>query len=143
MSTERNKAVVRDYLLEVWGNGRLELLDDIMLEDAVEGALPQIPGLNGRETIKAIIGGARSALPDVTFTIHDLIAERDRVTARLTFTATHQGEFMGAPPSGRRIKVDGAAIYRLSGGRIAEIWNFTDMLGMMQQLGLIPVPEAA
>ena len=60
-----------------------------------------------------------------------------------TMTATHQNEFMGVPATGKQIAVTGAAIYRLANGKIVEIWNFLDTLALMQQLGLIPTPEAA
>ena len=143
MSTEANKTIVQNYFEQVWNNGRLDYLDHCLAEDAVEHPEQQIPGLNGRDSLKAIIGGARESLPDVEITLHDLIAEGSKVVTRYTMTATHQNAFMGAPATGKQLAVTGAAIYRLADGKIVEIWNFLDTLGLMQQLGLIPTPEAA
>lgn len=143
MSTEANKTIVQNYFEQVWNNGRLDYLDDCLAEDVVEHPAQQIPGLNGRDSLKAIIGGARGSLPDIEITLHDSIAEGSKVVSRYTMTATHQNEFMGAPPTGKHLTVTGAAIYRLAGGRIVEIWNFIDTLGLMQQLGVVPTPEAA
>lgn len=143
MSTEANKEIVQNYFEQVWNNGRFDYLDECLAEDVVEHGAPQIPGLNGRDALKAIIGGARGSLPDINITLHDLIAESDKVVTRYTMTATHQNEFMGAPPTGKQISVSGVAVYRLANGQFAEIWNFLDTLGMMQQLGVIPTPQAA
>lgn len=143
MSTEVNKAIVQGYFEEAWNNGTLDHLDQCLAMDVVEHGAPQIPGLNGRDALKVIIGGARASLPDIEIALHDLIAEGDKVVTRYTMMATHQNEFMGAPPTGRQLMVEGAAIYRLADGEIVEIWNFLDSLSLMQQLGVVPTPEAA
>jgi len=143
MSTESNKTIVTDYFEKVWNNGRLDFLDECLAADVVEHPEQQIPGMNGRDSLRVIIGGARESLPDIKITLHDVIAEGDKAVVRYTMTATHQNEFMGAPPTGKKLAIPGTAIYRLAGGKIMEIWNFPDTLGMMQQLGLIPTPEAA
>jgi steroid delta-isomerase-like uncharacterized protein len=143
MSTEANKAIVQDYYDHVWNNGRLEYLDELLAEEVVEHPAQQIPGLNGRDSLKAIIGGARGSLPDMEITVHDLVAEGSKVVTRYSMTATHRHEFMGAPATGKQLATTGVAIFRLTGGRIVEIWNFLDTLGLMQQLGLIATPEAA
>ena len=143
MSTESNKASVQGYFEQVWNNGRLDFLDECLAEDVVEHPEQPIPGLNGRYALKAIIGGVRGSLPDVEIVLHDLFAEGSKVGTRYTMTATHQNEFMGAPPTSKQLEVTGAAIFLLAGGKIVEIWNFLDTLGLMQQLGLIPTPEAA
>ena len=67
----------------------------------------------------------------------------DEVWARSRTTGTHQGEFYGIPPTGKQINQSGATFYRLSNGRISEIWLLADTMGLMQQLGVIPTPEAA
>lgn len=143
MSAESNKAVVHGYFEQVWNNGRLDHLEECLTGDVFEHNAPQIPGLSGRDALKAIIGGARASLPDAQITVHDVIAEGDRVVARYTMKATHQHEFMGVPATGKQLTLTGVAVYRLSGGQIAEIWNFADNLALMQQLGLVPAPAAA
>ncbi len=143
MSTEVNKMIVQNYFEQVWNNGRLDYLDECLAEDVVEYPEQQIPGLNGRDSLKASIGGARESLPDIEITLRDLIAEGTKVATRYTMTATHQNEFMGVPATGKQLTVKGAAIYHLAGGKIFEIWNFLDTLGLLQQLGLVPTPEVA
>lgn len=143
MSSETNKAIVKRYIEEVWNNGRLDLMEELFVEDATEHGIPQIPGLSGRDSLKAIIGGAREILADIQLTLHDLMAEGDKVVARYSYQATHQGEFMGVPGTGKTLTTTGAAIYRLAGAQIVELWNFPDNVSIMQQLGLVPTPEAA
>ncbi|HLX55642.1 MAG TPA: ester cyclase, partial [Ktedonobacteraceae bacterium] len=93
-----------------------------------------------REAQKQRIAGFHKAIPDLTFAIDDLFAEGDRVVFRITLRGTHQGVFMGAAPTGKQITVTAIDIARLEDGKIVEHWGEMDMLGMMQQLGLIPKP---
>lgn len=143
MSTATNKAIVSRYMEQVWNNGRLDLIEEFLAKDVVEHGVPQIQGLNGRDSLKAIIGGVRNALPDVQLTLHEVIAEGDKVVTHWTMKATHQGELMGVPATGKQLTNTGTTIYQLAGARIVEIRNFADNLGLMQQLGVIPTPEAA
>jgi predicted ester cyclase len=69
-----------------------------------------------------------------------MIGEGDKVTTRKTFHGTHEGEFMGIPPTGRRVSMSLIDIVRISEGRVVEHWSVGDNLGMMQQLGVIPQP---
>jgi predicted ester cyclase len=82
----------------------------------------------------------RQAFPDSYFTIEDMIAEGDKVVTRKTFHGTHEGEFMGIPPTRRRVSISLIDIVRIAGGRVVEHWSLADNLGMMQQLGVIPQP---
>jgi predicted ester cyclase len=79
-----------------------------------------------------------TALPDQHYTLEDLIAEGDKVVHRFTMRATHQGEIMGIPPSGKVVTVTGIYISRFAGGKFVEDWRAVDDLGLMQQLGVIP-----
>src|SRR5215216_2085661 len=80
----------------------------------------------------------RRGFPDLESTIEDLIAERDKVVAHWRAQATHQGEYMGIPPTGNRVNFRGISIYRIEGGQIAESWGISDELGLMRQIGAIP-----
>ena len=82
----------------------------------------------------------RQAFPDLHVTVEDLIAEGDRVAARLRFRGTHLGELDGIAPTGRRVDCTGIVISRIEEGKIAEDWANFDDLGMMQQLRLVPKP---
>jgi steroid delta-isomerase-like uncharacterized protein len=81
------------------------------------------------------------AFPDAQITVEDQIAEGDKVVTRWTGRGTHQGEFMGVPPSGNRVEIAGMTLDRFSRGKIAESWTNYDALGMMQQIGAMPSPE--
>jgi len=81
----------------------------------------------------------RTAFPDVHFTIEDQIAEGDRVVTRWTARGTHQGPLVGIPPTSKQVTMSGIAIYRLVDGKIVEQWGVNDMLGLLQQLGVVPI----
>lgn len=82
----------------------------------------------------------RSAFPDLRFSVQDMVAEGEKVATRVGISATHEGELLGIPLSGRRLSFTAMELYRLEGGKIAEQWVNVDTLGMMQQLGAIPAP---
>jgi len=75
---------------------------------------------------------------DICFSIDDMIAEQDKVLKRFTLTGTHIGDFMGIPPSGKRLTLTGLTIGRISNGQIVEDWEGADWLGWQQKLGIIP-----
>ena len=128
MSIEENKALVRREQAELWNHtGNLDAAAELFAPDRVEDA-------------KQEAANVRGGFPDLESTIEDLIAERDKVVAHWRAHATHQGEYMGIPPTGNRVNFTGISIYRIEGGKIAESWSVSDLLGMMQQLGVIPTP---
>ena len=92
------------------------------------------------EGIKIVTAMFRGAFPDSYFTVEDMIAEGDKVATRKTFHGTHEGEFMGIPPSGRSVSMGLIDIVRIAEGRVVEHWSEGDSLGLMQQLGVIPQP---
>ncbi|MDX1522801.1 MAG: ester cyclase [Anaerolineae bacterium] len=137
--SDENKAVVRRFFQEVFDNGNLEAIDQLMAADVVDHELP--PGLPpGREGTKAFLGMFLSAFPGMKMTIEDEMADGDKVVTRWTVTGTHTGELMGIPPTNKQVTVAGIDINRVAGGQIAEHWGQFDQMGMMQQLGVIPTP---
>jgi predicted ester cyclase len=82
----------------------------------------------------------RGAFPDFKVTIDDLIAEGDKVVIRATWNGTQKGEFMGIPPTGKRVSFGVIDIIRMAGGKAVEHWGQMDSMGMMQQLGVAPAP---
>jgi steroid delta-isomerase-like uncharacterized protein len=82
-----------------------------------------------------------TALPDLRFTVDDIIAEGDKVAVRWTVTGTHKGAFMGILPTNKKITYWAIEINRLSNGKIVESWSRTDTLSLMQQLGVVPTPK--
>ena len=144
MQTETNKTVSRRFFEEAFGKGKLNLLDEIIASDHVNtgpGTLPELP--TGPEGAKQLVTVYRNAFPDLHFTIDEQIAEGDKVVTRWTVEGTHQGELAGIPPTNKSTTVTGIVVDRLANGKIAESWGIFDQFGMMQQLGVIPMPEAA
>ena len=144
MLTETNKTVSRRFFDEVFGKGKLNVLDEIIAKDNVNSGPGSLPGLpTGPEGAKQLITIYRNAFPDVHFTIDEQIAEGDKVVTRWTALGTHQGELAGIPATGKSSTVTGIAVDRLVNGKITESWGIFDEFGMMQQLGVIPTPELA
>jgi steroid delta-isomerase-like uncharacterized protein len=82
-----------------------------------------------------------AAFPDFAVTVEDAVAEGDKVALRVTIRGTHQGALMGTPPTGKPIAISGMSLWRIADGKIVERWESADMLGLMQQLGVIPSPQ--
>lgn len=136
-----NKDVVHRLHGEIWSEGNLELVDEIVAEDYVEHN-PTVPHeARGPTDYKQSVELFRTAFPDLTLTEEDTIAEGDRVVSRVTVQGTHEGEFLGVDPSGKTVEVEGIVINRLEGGRLVESWPLADMLSLMQQLGAVPEAE--
>jgi steroid delta-isomerase-like uncharacterized protein len=138
MSTEENKTLAR-RLFEIFGTGDLALADELIAADVIDHqALPGMPP--GREGFKQFVSIFHAAFPDLHVTVEDLIAEGDKVVGRTTMRGTHQGEFMGIPPTGKQCTISGIDIIRFANGQVVEHWGNSDDLGLMQQLGVIPAP---
>ncbi len=136
MSMEDNKTLIRRYQ-EAYNRNELDELAEILSPSMVmHNFLPGLPP--SLENARQIHLMAVKAYPDFHTQIDDLLAEGDKVVMRSTLTGTHQGEFMGVPPSGVNIKVTGISIFRIANGKIVEHWGEEDSLGWLQQIGAIP-----
>ena len=136
--SEENKAIVRRQEEEVFTQGNLDAADEIYAPNYV-GHDPSNPeDIRGLEAAKQAAADYRKAFPDLQVTVEDLIAEGDKVAARVRFRGTHQGELEGIAPRGKRVESTGIIISRIEGGKIAEDWANFDDLGLMRQLGAIP-----
>jgi predicted ester cyclase len=82
-----------------------------------------------------------AAFPDAVVTVEDIMGEGDKVVARIKMNGTHKGTYLGMAPTGKKFSIEAIGIYRIAGGRIAEVWSVSDALGMMQQIGAIPTPS--
>ncbi len=135
-----NKELVRRYPEEVISEGNLDLVDEIIADDYVEynSAVPE--PIHGPEGVKEYVSMLRTAVPDIECGVEDLIAEGDKVVRRDRATGTVEGEFMGIEPTGKEAVVEGHHIHRIEDGQIVETWAQNDMLGLMQQLGVVELP---
>ena len=93
---------------------------------------------NGREPVKKMVASLHKAFADLAVTTDDVVAEGDRVVARVTITGTHKGRFLGVEPTGKAITIRSIDIWRIEDGRLKEHWDVVDRLDFMQQLGLVP-----
>ena len=138
--SEQNKALFRRFI-DDFNKQNVNVVDELMAADFVEHnpAPNQAPGLEG---MKEMMGMFFSAFPDLHSTIEDMVSEEDKVALRWRVEGTHTGEFMGVPPSNRKITLDVTEIFRIENGQLVEAWDQFDRLGLMQQIGAIPMPEA-
>jgi len=140
MSTEQNKALVRQMVEEMFNRGNIGRADEFLAPDFIEREeLP--PGMpRDREGVKQLTAMLRGAFPDFRATIDDMVAEGDKVVMRMTWRGTHKGEFMGIPPTGKSVSFGVIDIIRIAGGKFVEHWGQMDSMALMQQLGAIPAP---
>jgi steroid delta-isomerase-like uncharacterized protein len=142
MSVEDNKALIREIIEEVWNKGNLAAVDRYFAPDYVDHT--PFPGQGpGPEGYRQVVTTIREAFPDLHLTLGDILAEGDKVAFRYTMEGTHQGGFMGIPPTGKPFSVGGMIIARVVDDKALERWANLDTLGLMQQLGVIPSPEQA
>lgn len=133
MSIEENKLVVRRFIDEVFVRGDAEAVDALADPDFVPhswGAMKP-----GTASLKEAVKRVSAGLSDVSMKIEDMIAEGDKVAVRLTAHATHRGEFMGMPATGKSYTISETHIFTVKNGKVTEHWRDADMLGLMKQLG--------
>ena len=141
MSTEQNIVLVRRIFEEGINQNKPGIFDELIALSYVNHDIPApAPGLEG---FKMVIGMFLAAFPDMRVTIEEELAEDNKVITRGYFTGTHKGDFQGVPPTGKQIKVKYIDIWLVENDKLVENWVRLDELGMVQQLGVIPVPGAA
>ena len=141
-TAERNKDVIRRLFAEA-DRGHLEVIEACYSPDYVDHTPSPIRGLaSGRAGVRKAFALFQRAFPDTRHTLEDLIAEGDRVVARVSARGTHTGPIFGHAPTGRVVTLMGIAIYRLVDGRIAERWAAEMGAGVLDQVG-VAVPGSA
>lgn len=142
MSTEDNKRIARRFL-QVWGQASLETVDELAAPDlSVFYPLMNAP-IEGPAAFKQHMARVHTAVPDGAMDIEEEIAERDKVVVRWRFRGTHQGEYLGRPPTGKQVTWTGITIYRIVDGKVVEERGEEDTLALVQQLGMIPTSGSA
>lgn len=134
MSLEENKSIVRRWI-EAYNKRNLDF-DEFIAPDYVDHT-NQVD----RDGLKQLFDMGLKAYPDWHETIEDIIAEGDKVWVRLSYTGTHKGEFMGLPPTGKKVTSTAVDIYRIVDGKLAEYWNVTDTVNIFKQIGAIAITE--
>jgi steroid delta-isomerase-like uncharacterized protein len=126
MTVEENKAIAR-RIYEIITTGEFDRAEEIVDGEAPDNELrPDDPPAKLIDTFKETFSEAREAFPDLTISIEDVMAEGDRVTARVTMRGTHRGEFQGIAPTGKRVEVRAIDMFRIEDGKIMEHWGHAD-----------------
>lgn len=141
MTIESNKATARSIYEELFNRRNPNYLDQITTANYTVHA-PGMPGGAGLEVAKGGTLMFLTALPDLVHTLDDLVAEGDRVISRWHAHGTHKGTLMDIPPTARPVTLSCITILRFENGKLAEEWAQMDMMGLMQQLGVMPAPTA-
>lgn len=139
--SDSNKEIVRRYFEEVLGAGDFDVVSALV--DATYDNHSLMRDDTGFVGLRNRLTALRTAFPDLSVELHDLIAEDDKVVARWTLRGTHEGPFNeglynNLEPTGRSIAMSAITIFRLAGGKIVECWNERDRLGRLQQIGVLP-----
>ena len=144
MSTEENKAIVRRYFEEAWNQNKGTEVDEYIATKWIHHS-GTVTWSHGPEPDGEVRKTWRSGFPDFHYQLEELIAERDLVAVRVTFTGTHTGMFrLGSrtlPPSGQPIREAEMFFFRIADGKIVESWATWDRLNFFQQLGAVSAPE--
>ena len=141
MSVEENKAISRRFTEEFINKKRQDVLPELLSPDCVthDATFPgSVDSAMERFRSRAF---SRTSFPDLHSTIEEMIAEGDMVVQRVTGRATHQGEFMGIPPTGKQVTWRGIIIHRIVDGKIVDIRAMRDTQGILEQLRADPAPE--
>lgn len=137
---DESKRITRWLIEEAYNNGRLDVVDEPFVPDAVIHDPALQHDVVGVGAIKDMIGAFRRAFPDFAKAIQDQIADGDLVAVRWTARGTHNGDLWGIAATGKEVTFSGVSLYRFAIGRITESWSNWDTIGLMQQLGVIPSP---
>jgi steroid delta-isomerase-like uncharacterized protein len=140
-NTEKNKQHVRRAVEEIWNGARYEKMEEYVSRNFVGHATSTSQEVEGAEGAKQFFIELRNAFPDIHFTITDQVAEGDKVVTFWEAKGTHMGDFKGLPPTGKHFRITAIDIDRLEHGKVVECWTNMDALGLLQQLGVVPVPE--
>jgi len=131
------KEATKRYGEEVFNQGNLATADELLADDVVDhDPAPGQPA--GAEGMKQFATMLRGAFPDLHAEIDEIIEEGDIVAFRYTVSGTHEGEFNGIAPTGRKIQVRAMEFLRFSDGKMVERWGVTDQIGLLEQLGALP-----
>lgn len=132
---DENRNIVTRYFEEVWNQGKLDTLDELLSAECINhnpGFKKTKPGLDG---LKSIVSAIRKGFPDLKYIIEKMVVMDDYVAVHVIVTGTHMGEFFGISPIGKIIKVYQMQFERIANGKIIEHWRVTDDLSLMKQLG--------
>lgn len=137
MTQMENKTFMTHFIEEVINNKNLDAVNHLVAADFMEHV--PFPGQGpGREGLKFVLDSMFTGFPDMNWTVQEQVAEGEKVVTRFTWTGTHQGEFMGIPPTNKKVEVWGVVIDVVKNNLFAESRIIMDNIGLLQQLGVMP-----
>ena len=136
MSLEENKAIIRRYVEEMNNRNDAYLDQHFTSQYVYHGPSADLD----KDAFIEFHNAMLATFPDARMTVLDQVAEGDKVTTRWELQGTHRGEALGIAPTGRRVAITGIIISRFEGGKVAEEWEESDMLGLMEQIATVPTP---
>lgn len=141
--SEQNKVVMRRIYEEFWNQGNFESLNELVSPNYTL-RLQTPPGVpSGREGLQWTIQAYRAGFPNIHVQVEEQLAEGDRVLTRITIRGTHEGTFMNIPPTYKDVTITAMVLTRFENGQNIEGRGEIDRLGLMQQLGVVPMPGSA
>ena len=141
-SLEENKRIVRAFIDAAFNQHQPDRAAEYLTAD-IKWHGGTLGTVEGRDNFAGLIGAIVAALPDLTNAEQDIIAERDIVSVRAVVEGTHQGDLLGIPASGKRVRWDAVDVYRIEGGKIAEEWAADDLLAFVYGVGAYTPPWLA
>jgi steroid delta-isomerase-like uncharacterized protein len=137
--SEENKQLVRRWFDEVWNKGRAEGIDEMFAENGIAHGLSDDPAnpITGPGNFRPFHTLFREAFPNIMIVIEDMVAEGDKVAARCSVRAKHEGDFRGKEATQAPVQFTGMTIVRIENGKIAEAWNNFDFMSLHKQVGLL------
>ena len=139
MSLEELKAKIRWAGEEAWLKGNVDAFDELYAADYVWHR-PPLPDLSGLEAVKESVAGMRSTYSDIQISYEEMLGEGDSIAYRFSWRAKHTGQSptLPIPPTGKEVLLQGCIMVHLAGGKIVEEFEYSDYLGFLQQLGVVP-----
>ena len=137
MSIEKNKELVIRLTEDFWNARDITAVDQFYSPDLVTHS-PNDPQDGNIDSLKEFATEAFEAFPDLHIAIDDLVAEGAKAVKHWTCRGTHKGEFMRIPATGKKLVFTEMEIFRFENEKVMETWEIMDLLGMLQQLGVIP-----
>ena len=135
--SEANKELIRRWFEEVWNKGRAEAIEEMFDENGIAHGLSDDPAhpIKGPQNFRPFHEMFRQAFPNIMVVVEDTIAEGDKVAARCSVRAKHEGELLGRAATQAPVEFTGIAIVRIDNGKIVEAWNNFDFMTMYKQTG--------
>lgn len=135
--SEQNKEIVRRVYAEIFDVNNTEAIGDLFAENVIIHD-PMMGEMRGIDAYRQLANVFLTGFPEEQTDLKLYVAEGEYVAVLHTHRTTNTGSFMGRPPTGKQVVVDGLELYRIQNGKIVEFWRHDDDAGLMRQLGLLP-----